>query len=278
MREFGVISILICFFVTSVQAQRRLSLPFAAQYDEKAAVLIGMQYSYSLQSYQLGLANHWQNRPIDYPSDDVAYLGDLKSISSPYKSTFSVGIPIDIRANDNVYFNFSPAFMFMNGSAVRYAPLDNSLTAIDRKQRQSLSSNTGSNFNAFEFPFALKFRSDEKFVGKYKQGRYRAYVLGGARVTRWVNINKEYNDLLKLKRTNQVYPDNIIIKPQYFSWEAGVGVDIFFEHFKVSPELKFSQSFGNVLDKNHELAIDNKFMAPLEKSHIRNIYLSLTFQ
>lgn len=278
MRKFASIIVGFILSINICNAQKSISFPFGNNYDEDAQLLIGIQYNYIAQNYRLILQKNWQELPLDYAIDDIAYLGKLKSISSPTKSGLSVGIPFDYQPTSNVALNFSPSFVFMNGQKIRYTSLDENLGSIDRSQRQSLNSTTGSNFNLFEFPLNLKFKSEEKHVGKYNQGRYKGYLVGGIRLSKFIGINKDYRQLESLKVNNQIYPDNIIVKSQYISWEAGFGAEILFNNFKISPELKFNQSIGNVLDNNHNLATANKFMAPLEKAYLRNIYFSLTFQ
>ena len=268
--------------------QRKLSLPFSSAYNEDAMVLLGIQYNMVSQSYQLQLKKDWQKQSIYYGPDDDNNLGDLKSIQSKPSVGFSVGIPIDIRANENLYFAFNPSFLFFNGLDIEYAPLDPNAfpkiengnpvpkTHLSRRQRHVRGSSDGSNFNAFEFPLSIKFRSDEKIL-KNKFNRYRGYLIGGARYTRWIGINGEYDALMQTNSESAI-PHSLIMKPGYLSWEVGFGADIFFAYFKMSPEIKFNQSFNNVFDSNHSLAKSNQFMTPIDRGLIRNIYVSLIFQ
>ncbi|WP_164108060.1 MULTISPECIES: PorT [Sphingobacterium] len=270
--------------------QRKFSLPFSSAYNEDAMVLLGIQYNMVSQSYQLQLEKDWQKHNIYFSPDDDNNLGELKGIQSKPSIGFSVGIPIDIRANENLYFTFNPSFLFFNGLDIEYMPVDpnefpkveNGIllpkTHLSRRQRHVKGSSDGSNFNAFEFPLSIKFRSDEKTL-KNKFNRYRGYLIGGARYTRWIGINGEYDGLQALNTSlvNNA-PHSLIMKPGYLSWEVGFGADIFFAYFKMSPEIKFNQSFSNVFDSSHPLANDNKFMAPIDRGLIRNIYVSLIFQ
>lgn len=273
-------------FCLSGFGQRKISLPFSSAYNEDATILLGIQYNMVSQSYQLQLKKDWQMNPIDYGEGDANTLGELKSIQSKPNIGFSVGIPVDFRVNENLYFTFNPSFLFFNGLGVEYTPLQPNLpttTEIDspiispltRRQRHVKGSSDGSNFNAFEFPLSIKFRSDEKIL-KNKFNRYRGYLIGGARYTRWIGINGEYDALME--NSARDIPHSLIMKPGYLSWEVGFGADIFFAYFKMSPEIKFNQSFNNVFDSNHSLAQSNQFMAPIDRGLIRNIYVSLIFQ
>lgn len=273
MKKLFVLIIFI-FALTSSYGQRGFSLPFSSVYNEDAPILLGLQYNYVNQNYMLGLKKEWERQTIDYPGDNINDLGELQAIKSKTGSGFAVSIPVDFRATDNLYFTFSPSFLFINHLGIEYTSMDQTKKPLLRKTRHIQTSSSGSNFNSFEFPFNIKFRSDEKIL-KNKFNRYRGYVTGGVRYSIWTGINKEYNALLK---ESSYIAQSIILKPGYLSWEFGIGVDIFFPYFKMSPEIKFNQSFKSVLDHQHPLAADNQFMNPLEKGLIRNIYLSIIFQ
>ena len=58
-------------------------------------------------------------------------------------------------------------------------------------------------------------------------------------------------------------------------YEAGVGFDFYFEFFKLSPEIKWSQSVNNVLASNSS---PNAYSTPLEKLFLRNFQFSLYFE
>lgn len=271
------ISLIVILFIIHINAytQKKFSLPFSSFYDENAVISFGIQYNYVYQNYQLRLKDNWQqDYPIDYPADNIMYLGDLKSIRSKAGSGFSVGIPIDLRMSSNIYLSTVPSFLFVNNLGIEYQSKDTNQESLVRRNKHQLSSTYGENFKAFEIPLHIKFRSDEKVL-KNKTNRYRAYIISGIRYSKWLGINKYYKDI---STQNMVSPDPLILKSGYLSWEAGIGLDIFFEGVKISPEIKFNQSFNTVFDNNNALSIDNKFMNPIEKALIRNIYLGLIFQ
>jgi len=57
------------------------------------------------------------------------------------------------------------------------------------------------------------------------------------------------------------------------SYEAGIGCDIYFEFFKLSPEIKIANSFGNVL-----VAQNQPFSVPIDKLFLHTIMFSLSFE
>ncbi len=258
-----------------LKAQQGISLPFSSFYDENAWLSLGLQYNYINSTYRLGLKEGWAKMGItNVPENNNLYIQEFKSIQTAESHGMSVSIPVELRFTHNLSSTFQPTFVFINNGGIKYQDvLDKE--PLFRKMRHVGSELDGSNFNSFEFPLNIKFRSDEKIL-KNKHNRYRGYITGGARYTRWIGIVDEYNALAALEAADR--PQPFILKPGYLSWEVGIGAEIFFSYFRMSPEIKFIQSMSNVLAPNHELAKGNPFMAPLDKVGIRNIQFSLIFQ
>lgn len=272
---------IIIFFllsITSLLAQKFVSLPFSG-YDEDAVVQIGFQYNYINQSYQIKLKDNWKQLfdELDDDPQDLTYLDGLRSIRNKEAHGFSIGIPVDVKWNDKLSINFTPSFNILNSNSIEYASMNPEINALTRKTKHILSDVQGDNFNSFEFPVVLKFLSEEKKNFK-SDTKYRGYILGGVRLTRWTGIISNYNQQSTEKINNRPHTEVLVLKPEYMSWEAGFGFDIFMSYFKVSPEVRFSQSIHNVLSNNHFLSKANKFMAPIDRGLIRNIYFSLIFQ
>ncbi len=58
--------------------------------------------------------------------------------------------------------NFTPTFAVINGLSIRYTSTNPEIAPIVRKPKQVVDDLYGDNFTAFEFPVALKLRSEEK--------------------------------------------------------------------------------------------------------------------
>lgn len=267
-------------------AQRFIGLPFAG-YDEEATLQVGFQYNYVNQNYQLILKKNWRelaehgggmiNLPAEGVDETLQPSSTFRSIHSRSGHGFAIGIPIDMRWNEVFSINFTPSFNILNSHQIVYSPQTADLDAVILKSKHVLQSNRGDNFNSFEFPVTLKLLSEEKKFFK-SDTRYRAYVLAGARLTRWTGIQKAYNQLKLDVEAGQPIPEAIILRPENMFLEAGIGMDFITSFFKVSPEVRFSQSMSNVLSNRHTLAMNNKFMAPIDRGLIRNVYFSLIFQ
>lgn len=288
MKKIFLSILLIIVLSFNVNAQRGLSLPFSSFYDENAWLSLGLQYNYINSTFKLGLKDNWGSMgTTDFPDINQLYIREFKSISSFSSHGMSVGLPIEIRFTDNFSSTLQPTFTFINNVAINYEgdrnaanntndPEQIEMRTLTRRMRHVDGNENGTNFNSFEFPLNIRFRSDEKIL-KNKFNRYRAYVTAGARYVRWAGIVGEYKGWVE-NANPEDRPQALVFKPGYFAWDAGIGVEIFFPYFRMSPEIKFSQSFGDVLDHKHELAQNNGFMAPLEKTFIRNIQFSLIFQ
>src|SRR5690606_31358828 len=104
----------------------------------------------------------------------------------------------------------------LNSIQVVFSPIDTDRDPIVRKSKHMLQDLRGDNFNSFEFPVALKFRSEEKRIFN-SDSKYRAYVLGGARLTRWSGLLIHYDDLKLESKNNRPVPEGLIMKPEYMS-------------------------------------------------------------
>ena len=110
------------------------------------------------------------------------------------------------------------------------------------------------------FPINLKF-SAERF------NNYRPYIVGG--INPMVNLTSKSQDLIQLKRYDTML-------------EIGIGCDFYLPFFKLIPELKFSYSLVNSLDKDHanELTDANQriFTNSVSSGHSKLITLTFYFE
>jgi hypothetical protein len=107
------------------------------------------------------------------------------------------------------------------------------------------------------FPVQVKFLSD-------RIGNYRIYMLGG--------LNYQYD--LASNATSRKAQDLVKLKPYDFSIEAGVGCQIFFPVFILSPELKISDGLINIHSRDPSLLYSNV----IDKLNSRMVVFSLIFE
>lgn len=110
------------------------------------------------------------------------------------------------------------------------------------------------------FPINLKF-SAERF------NNYRPYIVGG--INPMVNLTSKSQELVQLKKYDTML-------------EVGIGCDFYLPFFKLIPELKFSYSLVNSLDKDHanELSDVNQriFTNSVSSGHSKMITLTFYFE
>jgi hypothetical protein len=110
-----------------------------------------------------------------------------------------------------------------------------------------------------EFPLSLKLKSD-------RIQDFRAYVMAGVKYSDAIGSkkNKPETDPLDAILTN---------KNGFGSYELGLGCEIYFEYFKLMPEVKLSNSFGNILTPEN-----NPFSSPISKLSLHTVTFSLIFE
>ncbi|MGY0040494.1 outer membrane beta-barrel protein [Pedobacter sp. NJ-S-72] len=113
-----------------------------------------------------------------------------------------------------------------------------------------------------EFPLGIKIKSD-------RRNNLRLYMLYGAKYSMDIASKKKTDDSALdeeykfLKNTKS-----------YWSAEAAFGMDLYFEYFKMSPEIKLSYSLNDILDRKEV----NPFNNPIDKLMLRHVTFSLFFE
>lgn len=260
------------FFVAN--AQKRITFPFGGAYDENQVLHLGFFFTYQTSYYKVSKNKDWQL------SDGGVSGQKLVGMSTPAATGgVGFGIPVDIRLGGNANFIIRPTYLIFASQSLDYTFLNESTgerTTISKYHKEDIENTSASstmdrNFFAFEMPVLLKFKSDMKQI--YGEDKYRGYIVGGAKFSRNIGRNKYYDGLTE----NPPARMPLIVKPYYFSYEAGAGVDIYFEYFKMSAELKWSQSINSILDKKLDRG-PNPFMQPIDKLLLRSLQFSLIFE
>jgi hypothetical protein len=246
MRKLIGVYFLLMFFVNSSYAQEN----WGGGVDNDN-VHFGFGFQFSNTEFKLFKNPNWQT-PFPDPNNGGAPLtSPLVSISSPMSSGFGLGFITDVRLGNHVNFRATPALVF----ADRYIDYTYQNTADNTRKIVQTAT--------VDLPLGFKLKSD-------RRRNFRAYVLGGVKYSIDIISKKKLNDddlgqLDKLVKTNR----NILW------YEAGVGFDFYFEFFKLSPEIKWSQSVNNVLASGSS---PNAYSTPLEKLFLRNFQFSLYFE
>jgi hypothetical protein len=204
----------------------------------------GFTFQYLASEYKIYKQRNWQVPQ----AKEVGFTDSLSSISSPVSPGFGIGFVSNLRLGSNADLRFTPTLVFsdrlLNYTYFRTDP-------VQKKVPSTL----------VEFPLGLKIKSNRRL-------NFRAYMLGGAKYSMDI-VSKKKTDDSGLAREERFVKNNKSI----LSYEAGIGFDFYFEFFKLSPELKVSNSFNSILKRE-----DHPFSSPLERLYSRTFQFSLYFE
>jgi hypothetical protein len=207
----------------------------------------GFTFSYVTSNFKILKQPNWRAPFFDKLNN--RYVTDsLNSIKSNSLPGFAIGFLTRYSLSDHLEVRINPAFVFADRSiSYTYATPSQDLT----KQIQTTT---------VDLPLSLKLKSD-------RVGNFRAYILGGVKYSEAIgkgNTDNQTNDpLQKLVKNSKGFG----------SYEAGLGCDIYFEFFKLSPQIKLSNSFGNVLVQENQ-----PFSSPISKLYLHTVMFSLIFE
>jgi hypothetical protein len=212
------------------------------------------QTSYSQQRYQrwgggsddqtlnFGFSFHYISADYKIALEPDWQNAGYNSITSPFSRDLGLGLLASLKLGENTNLLFTPNLTFLNVDMEFEKDTETEVRTIHRSN--------------IELPLLLKFKSDRKT-------NMRGYLIGGGQYAINVAPSKRYK------------PDeDIMTKPGYFAYTAGIGFDIYFDFFKMSPEIKWVQSVGNLLDRTEP----NVFNGPIQRLMLRSLQVSLIFE
>jgi hypothetical protein len=206
----------------------------------------GFTFQYVNSYFKINKKPDWR-KPYFDPGVNQIITDSLKGIGSKGSPGFAVSFLFRYRISEHLEARTTPGLVFADRT-VNYSYNDASKDVSKPVQATMV-----------EFPLSLKLKSD-------RIQDFRAYVLAGIKYSEAVGAkkNKPETDPLDAIITN---------KSGFGSYELGLGCDIYFEFFKLSPEIKLSNSFGNILN-----AENNPYSTPLNKLSLHSVTFSLIFE
>lgn len=185
---------------------------------------IGQHHSLNLPRYDqkplhFGFILGTSNLGFTY-RNQIQWPQDVYNVRVGRQLGYTVGIVSNVRLNKNLDFRFIPTFTSGERKLFFDAvdPSDGNRKWIERKMESAL----------IIFPLEIKWKTN-------RIDNHRWYVLGGL-----------YGALDLSSKAKVV--DNRIFKLQQsdFGIDIGVGIDIYFEYFKLSPQLRATFGKGNL--------------------------------
>lgn len=206
----------------------------------------GFTFTYVSSYYKIVKKPNWRNPYYD-PGVGKNITDSLNSISSSPNPGFAIGFITRYRLTDHLEVRITPSLVFAD-RLLNYTYLTPSEDVIKQVQTTTV-----------DFPLEFKLKSD-------RIRDFRAYLLGGIKYSQAIGKGNSQVTLDPLDREVR----NV---GGFGSYEAGIGCDIYFEFFKLSPEIKISNSIGNVLVPENQ-----PFSSPISKLSLHTISFSLYFE
>lgn len=204
--------------------------------------------TYTSKPYHFGfyLGINWYNFHIRHKPDLDEFPGYYSTLTR-VDPGYHVGIISDLRLANHLNLRFNPAF----AATVRRLEIDTYNPNFLR--RQVYIRDVESSF--VELPFELKFSSK-------RIGNYLMYMTTGLRYNIDLSSQEDVLDdeLFKIRRNDLAY-------------EVGFGIDIFFEYFKMSPQIKGGFGFANLLVNDGSVYVNN-----IDKIYTRSVLFCITFE
>ena len=214
----------------------------------------GFNFQFVNSEYKIFKKRTWRDPFYEYPNklnptQRELVKDSLFAIGSVVSPGFGFGFVSDLSLGTNVNLRFTPSLVFVDRLLdFEYA------NQADTKHQIVQSA-------VFDIPLGFKFKSD-------RHKNFRAYVLGGGKYSIDISSRKKSND------EGFILAEKLVKNKKNILWyEVGVGCDFYFEYFKMSPELKISNSIGDVL--THE---NHPYATPIDKLLLHNIHFSLYFE
>ncbi|WP_069657868.1 type IX secretion/gliding motility protein PorT/SprT [Arcticibacter eurypsychrophilus] len=207
----------------------------------------GFAFQYVTTEFKVLKSDEWQYAEDPGTGPGNPSGGSLTSISSPAKTGFGLGLVTDLRLTDFSNLRFTPALVFAD-KELQYGY--HSVVLVKKVQSTTV-----------ELPLGIKVKSE-------RRKNFRAYMIAGGKYSRNIVSKKKLDDTDMIDQEKLVW-----MRSGYFSYEAGLGLDFYFEYFKMSPEIKFTQSFTSVLERR-----GNDFDRPVDRLYHKGIQISLFFE
>lgn len=238
-------------FTKSLLAQDEVVKAWASGADLRD-LSFGFTFQYVNTDLKIVKKPDWRS-PFYDPSTGLKITDSLNSISSKSSPGFGIGFITRYRLSDHLEARVTPMLVFAD-RFLEYgyaAPQGGSKSNIIEKQIQTTMA---------EVPLSIKLKSD-------RLGNFRGYLIGGVKYSQLISSKKNTD-------VNAAPLDKLVKNSSGFaSYEAGVGCDIYFEYFKLSPEIKISNSFKNVLvPENHP------YSRPIDQLFLHSVMISLYFE
>ena len=212
----------------------------------------GFTFQYLSSEYKVLKKSDWRTPYYDQGMQVTDSLNAIYSKSSP---GFGIGFVVNHSLGDHADLRFTPSITFTDRLLYYEFEAPSAVRMPFSLKEQKVQATMA------EFPLGVKLKSD-------RRNNFRAYLLGGAKYSMDISSSKKTDD------TGNT-PVEKLLKNQksFLSYEAGIGFDLYFEYFKMSPEIKLSYSLNSILKQEIQ-----PYTVPIDKLMLRHVTFSLFFE
>ncbi|WKK85850.2 porin family protein [Marivirga arenosa] len=215
-----------------------------AQYYEKENL---PNYDDALIHYGFYLGGHTANMKVRYNEDYLSNQFDsLHSVIPESSPGFTVGFIVNLRLAQYLDLRTLPG-VGLYQYTLNYNTYDQAEEVTFQGKKEAFYA---------ELPLLLKYKSQ-------RRKNFRAYMIGGAKPSFEVSG----------KRPSEIKEDVLLINTFNLALEVGFGVDIYYELFKFSPEIRFSRGLTNALYSRQ-----NSYSSPLNELVTNSVSIYFQFQ
>jgi len=206
----------------------------------------GFTFQYVNNYFKIDKKPNWRDPYFD-PVENKNITDAVNSISSKSTPGFAVGFLYRYNVTDFLEARTTPSLIFAD-RAVSYTYATASQNVTKTVQATTI-----------DFPVEMKLKSERLFD-------FRAYMLAGIKYSVGISSKKNAPDIDPLDAV-------LRNKSGFGSYEIGLGCDIYFEYFKLSPEIKISNSIGNIM-----IPENNPYSSPISGLQLHTVTFSLIFE
>lgn len=196
------------------------------------------------ETLHFGFSFHYINADYKIDLKENWRTDGYTSVTSPFSGNVGLGLLADLKITENLNLRLQPNLRFLNIRLSATYPPDTLNWTLHRSD--------------IGIPLLLKFKSDRKT-------NMRGYLVAGGEIAFNVASQKRYEPR-----------DDIMTNRSHLAYTAGIGFDLYFEFFKMSPEIRWTQSIGNLLDSRSEHTFT--YDSPLKRLYMRSFQISLYFE
>jgi Outer membrane protein beta-barrel domain len=225
------------FFSSKAQSYKEINQP---DYDDERKFHFGLSVGTNRAHYNI------------VHSTKFLQFDSIHVIESINKTGLNLAWSVDMKLGNHFALRGHPVDLTYTEKAFSYV-----LTKPDLFRKEDSVTIKKVEGISFALPVQLKFMSD-------RINNFKVYIIAGARFDYDLaaNSGKKNND------------EVVTLKKIDFSSELGIGFHFYFPLIVITPELKVTNGFRNVLDKTNSL----KYSNVIDKLNARSVTFSLTFE